>query len=184
MKSVAAGLLVGLIVLGSVAVYQQVLISTSLRATQTTTVYSYGATSTVFSSGAPPQLLGSRGNINMYNLTSPQSTVGLEYFEANSTDQQSFYYRWTPDTRTYLSVNFSEYTPTVTAFVDFQFYCKYYSVTFQDNSSENLSVCRETDLPSATTQFTFTQHMDPQAGLAYSTNGVLYFLITFVSFSP
>jgi len=163
MKTVTVALLAALIVLGSVAVYQQVLIATRTRSTQTTTVYS----------SEPPQLLGTSGFMTIFSPTNSSAHSEFQYFEANSTNQQSF---------TYDSVNFSLYTPTTNPGTTTTNLgggsCDYYKVTFQDASSETLTACLGTFIGPIRTDFIFTQHMHLQAGLAYAPGGAFYFLVS------
>jgi len=119
------------------------------------------ATTEITAQNAQPQLLGSHGVLNI------QGVGSFYYMEDNSSIPQSF---------TYKNVTFSHITGrTYTGGT-----CDGYTLTFRDGSSENLTACSTPfDFPSV---FVFTQHKSsngfPQAGLAMSPNGTLYFLVS------
>jgi hypothetical protein len=153
--------------------------------TNTTTASSHITTQTVVVySSTPPQLLGTSGFITISGLANTTTYSDFFYFEANSSDQQSFDYTFPVGTSSgtiYLTANFSAYTPNYnaggvqTTFVGGQT-CIYYKVAFQDGSSENLTACGAPFAPR--TYFVFTQHAHPQVGLAYLPNGAFYFLVS------
>lgn len=108
-------------------------------------------------------LLGSSGVLNIQGIGS------FYYLQDNSSIPQTFTYR---------NVTFSHITgKTYTGGT-----CDGYTITFKDGSSENLTACSTPfDFP---TVFVFTQHKspngNPQAGLAMSANGALYFLVSWL----
>jgi hypothetical protein len=187
-RNVAIALLIALLIVSSIAVYQQTLMlsppKSPLASTQTVTAYS---------SGGSPELLGSSGFVHiMIPGNSGSTCYCFYYFRANGSDQQSFYFGnpiGNQSGTTYHSANFSEYRSSPGVAV-IGLSCKYYAIAFQDkyswiphpgpSSSENLSVCAldEGSPTPVTTSLNFTTHTNPQAGLAYAPNGVLYFLVS------
>jgi hypothetical protein len=204
-RDLAITILIGLlIVASSIAVYQQVFfMKTTTTVTLTTT-----QTVTLSTSEAPVQLLGPRGFIHIITPNSSSSSsetcLCFFYIEANGTNSllsqdswsfpASFLFR-DPSVK---PVNFTDFTPRDEACSDIiGCECLSYKVTFQDASSENLGDCsfacggsisfgcyanisgnRVTSGGYDITSFNFTRHTNPQAGLALSASGTLYFLVS------
>jgi hypothetical protein len=196
-RDLAITILIGLLIItSSVAVYQQVFMITPPKSTPTTTTLTTTQTVIVSSSRASsPLLLGSRGIVHILTPGTSGSITCFYcfyYFQANDSDERSFYFgvSYSNQSGTYhATANFSESLPP-RDFVPFDVQgitCKYYTVTFQEKyprppflgpfSSEDLGVCAWTEIM-PTSAFNFTMHTNPQAGLAYSPNGTLYFLVS------
>lgn len=201
----AITILIGLlIVASSIAVYQQVFfMKTTTTVTLTTT-----QTVTLSTSEAPVQLLGPRGFIHIITPNSSSSSsetcLCFYYIEANgansrlSQDSWSFPMSFLFRDPSVKPVNFTDFTPRGEACSDILgCECLNYNITFQDGSSENLGDCSfacgasisfgcyaNTSGNSLTsggydiTSFNFTKHTNPQAGLALSASGTLYFLVS------
>lgn len=128
-----------------------------------TTLYLQISTGTSTSTAAAEQspILGSSGVVNIQGIGS------FYYLQDNSSIPQIF---------TYENITFSLITgKTYTGGT-----CAGYTITFLDGSSENLTAC---STPFAfPTVFVFTQQKasngNPQAGLAMSPMGTLYFLVS------
>jgi hypothetical protein len=175
----------------------------TLATTQTVTL----STVTLSTSEAPVQLLGSRGFIHIISPNSSASAsetcLCFYYIEANGTNSRLSQDSWSfPESFPFRDpsvkpVNFTDFTPRGEACSDIiGCECLSYKVTFQDSSSENLGDCSfacgasisfgcfatisQNGLTSGydITSFNFTKHTNPQAGLALSASGTLFFLVS------
>ncbi len=195
-RSVVAALLIALLIASSVAVYQQVSIIAPLQTKQAST-RTITETLTVNSSEVSGQLFGANGVVHIITPNGTATTCYcFNYFRANGSDERSFNsgYSFVNQSGTYFhSANFSEIGTTHELF-DSGLVCKSYTITFQITliqqhqvigypASENLGVCAmvgQLSVPPSysATGFNFTRHTEAQAGLAYSPDGVLYFLVS------
>jgi hypothetical protein len=196
-RSIVAALVIGLLIASSIAVYQQALVIAPLESKQPSTL-TLTETLTVNSSEFSGQLFGINGVVH---IIAPNDTGTMcycfSYFRANGSDEKSFYsgFSFVNQSGTYFhSANFSEVGTTQEMEPDSGLVCKSYTITFQITlvqehqmigypTSENLGVCaivgQLSEPPSySATGFNFTRHTEPQAGLAYSPEGVLYFLVS------
>lgn len=191
-----ASLLIAFLMASSVAVYQQALVIAPLQSKEAST-RTLTETLTVNSSEVSGRLFGTNGFVHIIAPSGTGTTCYcLSYFRANGSDERSFYsgYSYVNQSGTYFhSANFSE-VGTTHGFFDSGLECKSYTITFQitleqqhrvvgQPASESLGVCaivgQESVPPSySATGFNITRHTEPQAGLAYSPDGVLYFLVS------
>jgi len=196
-RSVVAALVIALLIASSIVVYQQALVIAPLESKQASTL-TLTETMTVNSSEFSGQLFGTNGVVHIIAPNDTGTTCYcFDYFRANGSDERSFYsgFSFVNQSGTYFhSANFSEVGTTHEMTPDSPLVCKSYTITFQITlvqehqmlghpASENLEVCAivaQLDvIPSySATGFNFTRHVEPQAGLAYSPDGVLYFLVS------
>jgi hypothetical protein len=202
----AITVLIGLlIVASSIAVYQQVFFmktttTVTLTTTQTVTLSTSEAPVQLLGPRGFIHIITPNSS-----SSSSESCLCFFYIEANGTNSRlspdswsfpmSFLFR-DPSVK---PVNFTDFTPIGdgcgTDILGCT--CLSYKVTFIDGSSENLGDCSAAcgtstsfacyenisgnNLTSGgydTTSFNFTRHTDPQAGLALSASGTLYFLVS------
>jgi hypothetical protein len=196
-RSVVAALVIALLIASSIAVYQQALVIGPLESKQAST-RTLTETLTVNPSELSGQLFGTNGVVHIIAPNGTGTTCYcLNYFRANGSDERSFYsgYSFVNQSGTYFhSANFSEVGTTHGIAPHSGLVCKSYTITFQITlvqkhqvvgypASESLGVCaivaqlENIPLYSAT-GFNFTRHTEPRAGLAYSPDGVLYFLVS------
>jgi hypothetical protein len=198
-RIVVTALVIGLLIASSVAVYQQALVIAPLESKQAST-RTLTETLTMNSSELSGQLFGTNGVVHIIAPNDTGTTCYcFNYFRANGSDERSFYsgYSFVNQSGTYFhSANFSEVDTThgIEGGADSGLVCKSYTITFQitlvqehqvigQPVSENLGVCAivaQLAVPPSysATGFNFTRHTEPQAGLAYSPDGVLYFLVS------
>lgn len=198
-RSGVTALLIALLIASSVAFYQQVLVIAPLQSERAST-RTLTETLTVSSSEVSGQLFGTNGVVH---IIAPNGTGTMcycfNYFRANGSDERLFYsgYSSANQSGTYFhSANFSEVGTThgQEGAPGSGLVCKSYTITFQitlvqehrmigQPASESLGVCsivaQLEDIPDySATGLNFTKHTEPQAGLAYSPDGILYFLVS------
>lgn len=196
-RSVLPALVIALLIASSIAVYQQAMVIAPLESKQASTL-TFIETLTANSSEFSGQLFGTNGVVHIIAPNNTGSTCYcFNYFRANGSDERSFYsgYSFVNQSGTYFySANFSEVGTTHGLDPHSGLVCKSYTITFQITlvqehqmigypDSENLGVCAivsQLAVPPSysATGFNFTRHAEPQAGLAYSPDGVLYFLVS------